>query len=95
MVAVAAIVLHLRIPNCQSLKEKRGNIKPILERVNRHLGLSASEIDLLDHWQETIIACSIVSNSQTHNQQVLQKVPGFIQTNFTDIDVVDQEIIIF
>lgn len=95
MVAVAAIVLHLRIPNCQSLKEKRGNIKPILERIHRNLGLSASEVDLLDHWQETIIACSIASNSQIHNQQILQKVPKFIQTYFTEIDVIDQEIVLF
>ncbi len=92
MIALGVIVLHLRLPACLSLKEKRGKITPLLNRLNRHLKLSTSEIDRQDHWQEAIIACALVSNDQIHNQQVLQNVPGFIQKYFLDIEVVDSKI---
>lgn len=95
MVTAGFIIIHLQIPACRSLKEKRGRLKPVLERITRHLGLSAAEVDEMDKWQDAIIACSIVSNSKTHNQRVLQKIPQFIQDHFPDIEILDQKIELF
>jgi uncharacterized protein YlxP (DUF503 family) len=92
MIAVGIIVVHVQLPGCSSLKEKRGILKHLLDRLNKQFCVSASEIDRQDQWQESIIACAIVSNSQNHNHGILQKVPEFIQSHFPGIDVIDSKI---
>jgi uncharacterized protein len=89
---VAVLTLHLLLPGCRSLKEKRGKIKPVLARLHREFNISAAEIDRLDMWQETILACSLVSNDRGYAQQAIQKIPPFIESHWPDIQIIDQHI---
>lgn len=89
---IAVLSLHLRLPGCRSLKEKRGLIKPLLSRLHREFNVSAAEMELLDHWHEAIIACAIISNDPAACQRSLQTVREFCERNFPDVEVFDHRI---
>ena len=86
---IAALTLELHLPGCASLKEKRGRLKPLLTALHREFNVSAAEIDHLDAHRSALIACVIVSNSSVHDQQLLAKIPGWIESRRPDLQVVD------
>lgn len=86
------LTMHLHLPGCSSLKEKRSRIKPLIARLQREFNVSAAEIDYLDTWKDTVIACAFVSNDIGHTQRSLQKVVNWIQNNWHDVDLVNDRI---
>ena len=91
-ISIAILTLHLYMPENQSLKQKRGVLKPVLTRLHRDFNLSAAEVDHLDSWKESLIACAIVSNDAVHNEQVLQKAIIVIETAFPNITILEENI---
>ena len=92
---IGVLTIHLLFPGCQSLKDKRGKIKPVLARLHREFNVSAAEIDLLDMWQETVLACSLVSNNNVYTQNSLQTILAFIESHWPDYQIIDQQIELF
>jgi uncharacterized protein YlxP (DUF503 family) len=90
IVGICTIKLHL--PGVSSLKEKRGVLKSMLARMHNTFNVSAAEIDHLDVWQSSTIAVALVSNSSRHVYQVIQSVLEWIEGNYPNAMVVDQEI---
>ena len=91
-ISIAILTLHLYMPENQSLKQKRGMIKPVLAKLHRDFNLSAAEVDHLDSWKESLVACTIVSNDVVHNEQVLQKAVTAIETDFPNITFLEENI---
>lgn len=89
---IAILTLHLHLPGCASLKEKRGRLKPLLARLHRQFNLSSAEMDLHDMWQEAVIACAMLGNDTAHLQSALETVRKWVQANWPDGDVVDTNI---
>ena len=89
---VAALTLHLLIPGCLSLKEKRGRIKPLLSHLHREFNVSCAEIDRLDFRDEAVIACAVISNDAVHCRRVLQSVIDDTTSHFHDLELVNQQI---
>jgi uncharacterized protein YlxP (DUF503 family) len=87
---VGILNIHLHLPGCSSLKEKRSRIKPLLSRLHSEYNISVSEIEHQDIWQDTTIACALVSNDSRFIQSYLQKVLEFIEKRWPDVDVIDQ-----
>jgi uncharacterized protein YlxP (DUF503 family) len=92
---VATLTIHLHLPACSSLKEKRGRIKPLIARLHREFNLSAAEMDLQDQWQETVIVCAMVGNGRAHLESALQNVAKWVEGSWTDGDVIEQRIEVF
>lgn len=86
---VGILSLHLRLPGCTSLKEKRGRLKPLLARLQREFNLSSAEMDLQDAWSESIIACAMLGNDAAHLQSALETVRKWIEAHWSDGDVLD------
>ena len=84
--------MQLSIPGCTSLKEKRRRLKPILSRLHREFDISVAEIDALDVWQSTVLACALVSNDPNHTRRVLQQVAQWVDENWPDVTLVDVKI---
>ena len=59
---LAILTIHLHLPACASLKEKRGRLKPLISRLHREFNVSVAEMDLQDKWQEAVIACAMVNS---------------------------------
>jgi hypothetical protein len=89
---VGVLTIHLHLPACSSLKEKRGRIKPLLARLRREFNVSVAEMDLQDQWQEAVLACAMVGNDAAHIQSSLQTVQKWIQGNWPDGMIVDDHI---
>jgi uncharacterized protein YlxP (DUF503 family) len=89
---LATLTLHLRIPLCTSLKDKRGRIKPFMSRLHREFNVSVAEMDLHDKWDEAIIVCAMVGNDHAFLQSALQTVAKWAEANWRDGDVWDSRI---
>ncbi len=89
---IATLTIHLHLPGCASLKEKRGRIKPLLARLHREFNVSAAETDLQDKWQEAVITCAMVGNERGYLESALQNVARWVEGNWTDGDVIEQKI---
>jgi uncharacterized protein len=90
--SVGLLTLHLHIPGCTSLKEKRSRLKPLLARLHREFNVSAAEVARNDAWQEAVVACALVSNETAHTQRALQKVVKWIESSWPDMSLVNESI---
>ena len=89
---IGILSLHLHLPGCASLKEKRGRLKPLLARLHRQFNVSAAEMHLQDKWQEAVISVGMVGNDAAHLQSALETVRRWVQANWADGDILDQRI---
>jgi uncharacterized protein YlxP (DUF503 family) len=89
---IGTLTIHLHLPGCVSLKEKRGRLKPLLARLHRLFNISVAEMGLQDKWQETIITCGMVGNDAAYLRSALETVQKWVEANWPDGDVVDSKI---
>ena len=89
---IATLTIHLHLPACASLKEKRGRIKPLISRLHREFNVSVAEMDLQDKWQEAVIVCAMVNSDTAHLQRSLQTVAKWVEGHWSDGDVIEQRI---
>jgi uncharacterized protein YlxP (DUF503 family) len=89
---LGTLTIHLHLPGCSSLKEKRGRLKPLIARVQRKFNVSAAEMDLQDKWQEALITCAVVGNQRAHVEAVLQAVSKWVGANVEEGQVIDEKL---
>jgi len=89
---IATLTIHLHLPTCASLKEKRGYIKPLISRLHREFNVSVAEMDLQDKWQEAVIVCAMVGNDAAFLQSALGIVAKWVEGHWTDGDIIEQGI---
>jgi uncharacterized protein len=89
---IGLLRIHLYLPFCESLKQKRSLIKPILARLHREFNISTAEVDLQDKWQEAIVACSLVCNDSALAHRELQNVLKYTEAHWPDLIIQDQRI---
>jgi uncharacterized protein YlxP (DUF503 family) len=89
---IGLLTLHLSIPGCTSLKEKRGRLKPLLARLHRQFNISVAEMGLQDKWQEATISCGMVGNDKAFLQPALETVRKWTEANWPDGDVLDTKV---
>jgi hypothetical protein len=90
--SIGLLTLHLLLPGCTSLKEKRSRLKPLLARLHREFNISVAEMDRQDAWQESTLACALVNSDRNHIQRSLQQVTRWIERNWPDISLIDEQI---
>ncbi len=89
---VGILTLHLLLPGCTSLKEKRSRLKPLLARLHKEFNLSVAEMDLQDKWRESVLACAMVGNNRVHLEQSLQAVSKWVEQNWQDVELYDEHL---
>lgn len=83
--------LHLHLPGCASLKEKRSRLKPLLERLRREFNAAVAEVDLHDVWQSAEVALVVVSNEAARVQSQLETMTHWVEDQWRDVDVVEAQ----
>jgi len=78
-VVVFACEVQLFLPESSSLKDKRGVIKSLKERIHNRFNVSVSEVDQNDLWQRSTLGMAVVSNAAKHADSVLAKTVDFIE----------------
>lgn len=89
---IGVLTLHILIPGCASLKEKRSRIKPLLTRLHREFNISTAEVALNDTWQSAVIACAYVSNDSNHARRSLTKISAWIERHWPDVEIIDDSL---
>jgi hypothetical protein len=89
---IGVLSLYMQFPGSMSLKEKRSRIKPLVARLHREFNVSAAEMDRLDAWDETVIACALISNDAAQAQRVLQHIVTWVEQNWPDASVLSDQI---
>ena len=89
---LGTLTIHLHLPTCASLKEKRGHLKPLLARLHREFNISVAEMGSQDKWQEAVIACVIINSNSIQIERSLQSVAKWVEANWPNGDVIDQKI---
>ena len=90
--AIGTLTLQLEIPGCNSLKNKRSRLKPLLTRLHREFNISVAEIDHHDSWQSAVIACVMISNSPKYTQRALLGIADWVDCYWPDVTVIDDSI---
>ena len=79
--AVGLHTLELYLPLNDSLKGKRGILKPLIARLRRDFNVSVCEADAQDVWTRAVleVACVSVTGALAHRhlQQVAERVEGW------------------
>ena len=61
--SIGILTIKIHLPGCSSLKEKRNRLKPLINRLHREFNISVAEIDHLDVWQTSMVACALVEDN--------------------------------
>ena len=89
---IGILTIHLHLPGCASLKEKRGRLKPLLSQLHKKFNVSVAEMERQDMWQEAVVACALVNSDATQVQRSLQMVLKWVEGNWSNGDVIDEKI---
>ncbi len=87
--------IELRLPENQSLKGKRREIKSIITRLQNNYNVSVAEIDNQDLWQLATLGVACVSNHRRHADETLANVVKFILENYPQLELLNSEIEVF
>jgi len=59
--------------------------------LHREFNISVAEMDRQDQWREAVVECAAVGNDAAHLQRSLQTISGWVEKNWPDITVVDDQ----
>ncbi len=76
---VGLAVWEFHLPGCASLKEKRGVLKSMKDRLHNQYNVSVAETAYHDVHQRAQLAASVVSGDRAHANSVLSAVDRFLE----------------
>ncbi|MBI3820224.1 MAG: DUF503 domain-containing protein [Planctomycetes bacterium] len=71
--------LELEIPGSSSLKEKRGVVKSLKQRIRQRFNVSAAEVDEHDVWDRALLGIACVSIDPRSARETLDNVVRFAE----------------
>ena len=92
---IAVLECRFILPGCASLKEKRSQVKPLINRLQREFRVSASEIDLQDIHNQAVIGCALISADRVYMEKQMQQVLVFIEKYWKNLQLVSYKIEFF
>jgi uncharacterized protein len=71
--------VRLAFSGIDSLKQKRGIVKRLIDRTRSRFNLAVAEVEALDSKRQAVIGYAVVSNDSRHADEMLAKVGSFIE----------------
>ena len=88
---VGAAVVELHVHASQSLKQKRGVVRSVVQRVRNRFNVAVAEIGGQDTWQRAVLGITTTGIDRTQVRGVLTRVLVFIEdlhlAEVTDSDI--------
>lgn len=75
---VGAAVVELHVHGSHSLKEKRGVVRSVVQRLRNEFSLSVSEVGGQDTWQRAVIGLATVGIDADRVRAVLERAVRFV-----------------
>lgn len=91
---IGLLRLILRLPEAQSLKEKRWQIKSLTTRIRNKFNVSVAEVDGQDSWQRCTLAVVHVGNDRRHSNELLDHVRNLVEAA-KQLELLDSELEFF
>jgi uncharacterized protein YlxP (DUF503 family) len=84
----------IRIPNSNSLKEKRMVLRSLKDKLRNKYNISLAEIDSHDKWQKSVLAIAKVDKERVMVDRAFCNIVDFIK-DFNGIELVDYQTELF
>lgn len=91
---VGTAVIKLYAPWVHSLKEKRMEVKRLIDRAKNKFNISIAEVEEMDLHQSIVLGVACVANNNKQVNSILNEVINFIETN-TEAELVDISVEIY
>lgn len=91
-IIIGLCTVEFDLPGVTSLKGKRSILKSMLTRMHNQFNVSAAEIDFNDVLNASVIAFTTVTNDTRHANQTISLILNWIEANYPDALIVNQEI---
>ncbi|MAE97129.1 MAG: cytoplasmic protein [Deltaproteobacteria bacterium] len=88
---VGAARVELMVHGSQSLKQKRGVVKSIMQRTRNRFNVSIAEVGGQDTWQIAVLGLTTAANESGIARQRLEKAIDFID-GLHLAEILDQEV---
>ncbi len=88
---VGAARVELHVHGSQSLKQKRGVVRSIAQRVKNRFNLSVAEVGGQDTWQIAVLGLAVAANDGTGARRQLEQAIEYIE-GLHLAEVVGQEV---
>ena len=82
--------VELRIPDANSLKDKRQVVKPLLDGARRRFGVSSAEVAQHDDWRRAVVGFAVVASSASHARSIMDEVDRFVWSH-PELEVIAAE----
>lgn len=76
---VGVMKLELRLPQAHSLKEKRGQLKRMLNQLKSSYNVSAAEVSNNDLWQDAVIGITLVGNETAFINSAMDQILNYVE----------------
>lgn len=90
--SIGILTLNLYLPDCHSLKAKRGRIKPVIARLHKTFNISIAEVDHQDAWQSCGLLIACASSDGAQAEQTLNQVINYVESHWPDLPLTDEKI---
>ena len=90
--AVGLLTIELYLPLNDSLKGKRGILKPLIARLRREFNVSVCEADQQDVWTRATLEVACVSQTAALAHRQLQHIATYVEGWRLDAQLVDYSI---
>jgi uncharacterized protein len=88
---VGAARVELHVHGSQSLKEKRGVVRSITQRLRNRFNVSVAEVGGQDTWQRAVLGLAVAANEAPQARRRLEEAIEFIE-GLHLAEVLDQEV---
>ena len=92
---VGAAVVELHVHGSQSLKQKRGVVRSVVQRLRNRFNVAVAEIGGQDTWQRAVIGIAATGNDRRYVRGLLEKALTFVEETHlaevigSDIDMLE------
>ena len=76
---VGAALVELHVHGSQSLKQKRGVVRSIVQRVRSRFNLAVAEVGGQDTWQRVVLGMTAVGSDARVVRRVLDRAIAFVE----------------
>lgn len=91
---VGAAVVELHVHGSQSLKEKRGVVRSVMQRLRNRFNVSVAEVGGQDTWQRAVIGVAATGIDRTQVRDMLRRALTFVEdTHLAEVTNSDVEIL--
>ncbi|MFH1655124.1 MAG: DUF503 domain-containing protein [Candidatus Omnitrophota bacterium] len=91
---IGLLQIIIRIPNSNSLKEKRMILRSLKDKIRNKYNISLAEVDAHDKWQKSVLAISKVDKERVMVDRAFCNIVDFIK-DFIGVELVDYQTELF